>query len=73
MTGEKWIHPSFGCPECLAIYGWNLIGACASVGIERGKSTAQVASEFMSAYHQQHQNSPADDVELVDEVAEGGQ
>ena len=54
MGVEKRIHPSYGCPECLAILDWNLIGACASVGIERKKSTTQMVSEFMVAYHSRH-------------------
>ena len=41
------------CPECVA---WgasqpHLIGACASVGIEHGKSTQRMLFEITAAYH----------------------
>lgn len=43
-----------GCPAC-QIYadrlGWALVGACASVGIEHGKTTAEMAVEFLRGYH----------------------
>lgn len=46
-----------GCPECdayLARAGWSLVGALASVGIERGKSTAQMADEHLAVVHAGH-------------------
>jgi len=51
---RKTIHPSYGCSWCLSILDWNLIGACASVGIEHGRSTAEEAGLFMAAYHAKH-------------------
>ena len=54
---EKLIHPSYGCARCLAILDWNLIGACASVGIERKKTTQQMVSDFMAAYHTEHDDA----------------
>jgi hypothetical protein len=51
---EKTIHPSYGCPRCLEIFDWNLLGACASVGIEHGISTKELASQFMLSYHREH-------------------
>lgn len=42
------------CPDCQRYvdqFGWALVGACASVGIERGKTTGQMAVEFIRSYH----------------------
>lgn len=43
------------CDECedhIRTLGWAFAGACASVGIERGKSTARMASEYIQDYHE---------------------
>lgn len=45
-----------GRPDCLPCLEYlfaqpHLVGACASVGIERGKSTGQMLCEYLSAYH----------------------
>jgi hypothetical protein len=41
------------CPECMDHVDNHpyLVGACASVGIERGKSTAQMFREYIVNYH----------------------
>jgi hypothetical protein len=62
MSAPKVIHPAFGCSWCLAVLDWNLIGACASVGIEHGKPTGQMAAQFMAAYHAEHAEAYAEHV-----------
>jgi hypothetical protein len=39
------------CPKCMAHFDYGLVGACASVGIEHGKSTRQMLLEYLAAYH----------------------
>lgn len=41
------------CPQCMdyAMDQPHLVGACASVGIEKGKSTQQMLAEYLAAYH----------------------
>lgn len=42
------------CPECAAhaeSAGWSLVGACASVGIERGLTTSQMLARYLRSYH----------------------
>lgn len=43
------------CDECMVYakdVSWALLGALASVGIERGKSTQQMFIEYMDDYHE---------------------
>lgn len=42
------------CPDCWAHAASHphLIGACASVGIEHGKSTAEMVRDYLAAYHE---------------------
>lgn len=42
-----------GCADCQALVDTQpmLPGACASVGIEQGKSTRQVLAEYLASYH----------------------
>ena len=47
--------PLTDCEKCnayLLSLGWAAMHAFASVGIERGKSTAQMAREYLQAYHE---------------------
>ena len=46
------IVPLTECDECYAIVSPQLIGACASVGIEHGKPTKQMVREYLAAYHE---------------------
>lgn len=41
------------CPKCIEHYfdQPHLVGACASVGIEHGKSTAMMLGEYFAAFH----------------------
>lgn len=39
------------CAEHWDANGWSIIGACASVGIEHGKSTWQMAKDYFEGYH----------------------
>lgn len=41
------------CRECFEHYMQtpHLVGACASVGIEHGKSTSQMLTEYFERYH----------------------
>ncbi len=45
------IRSCFECNEYAADGGPALLGACASVGIERGKSTEMMLLEYLAAYH----------------------
>lgn len=40
------------CADCLAHWDVNLTAACASVGIEHGKSTYQMIREYLAGYHE---------------------
>jgi hypothetical protein len=55
------------CPDCLAY--WNrqpsLTAACASVGIEHGKSTPQMIREYLGSYHQRHHHDGKDEVRVA--------
>lgn len=52
----------FECEECVAAVTHNLIGACASVGIEHGKSTDQMLLEWLTDYHRRgHVARPSTD------------
>lgn len=45
------------CPECQRLIdstGWALVGACASVGIEEGMSTGQMAQAWLALKHADH-------------------
>lgn len=43
------------CPECFeAMHEPGLIEACASVGIEHGKSTWLMMKEYIDAFHARH-------------------
>ena len=41
------------CPDCLSYAASqpHLIGACASVGIEHGRSTQEMVVSFLAGYH----------------------
>lgn len=41
------------CPECATYLDAHphLVGACASVGIEHGKSTRQMLREYLATFH----------------------
>lgn len=43
-----------GCPDCLEHYvdRPHLVEACASVGIEHGKSTAEMLAGYFRDYHE---------------------
>lgn len=46
------------CVQCRLYFEENahlLVHACASVGIERGKSTRQMFAEHMAALHREHE------------------
>jgi hypothetical protein len=38
--------------------GWSLVGACASVGIEQGKSTDRMLFEFLAGFHFRGHRAP---------------
>jgi hypothetical protein len=52
MTGE-WDFIPDGCGECYLHFAEqpHLVGALASVGIEAGKSTWEMARDYMAAWH----------------------
>ena len=39
------------CEQCISYITPAVVGACASVGIERGKPTWQVLNEYLADYH----------------------
>ena len=40
------------CPDCAAYAGTaHMVAACASVGIEHGKTTGQMLTEIVESYH----------------------
>jgi hypothetical protein len=61
MTGRTVTRQQLAdCPDCLDWLGRNphIVGACASVGIEHGKSTSRVVFEYTAAYHfRQHRDA----------------
>lgn len=45
------------CPECQKLIneaGWSLVGACASVGIEHGMTTGEMAQHWLALKHREH-------------------
>jgi hypothetical protein len=52
-TPEQLKMPSdIGCNDCLAYWTPELTNACASAGIEHGKSTYQMIREYLAAHHE---------------------
>jgi len=49
------------CAECMRYYRSqpHLLGAFASVGIEHGKSTYQMAVDYFDYYHSSHHRKPS--------------
>ena len=49
------------CGDCMAHWDANphLTAACASVGIEHGKSTAQMLREYFAGFHQRGHQAAA--------------
>lgn len=46
------------CHNWLTAQGWNIVHAAASVGIEHGKSGAQVIREYLAGYHARRHAEP---------------
>lgn len=57
-----WPAEAAGCGECAALVNAQpmLIGACASVGIEHGKSTRQMLREYLQGYHDRGHRMPSE-------------
>lgn len=51
-----------GCPDCLQHYYATplLAEACASVGIEHGKSSAEMLSQYLAAFHERGHKEDGD-------------
>lgn len=49
------------CPACVdhAARSPHLVGACASVGIEHGKTTRQMLHEYLRGVHHREAHDPA--------------
>lgn len=48
---------AFDCDQCadtIRNFGFALVGACASVGIERGKTTGEMFDIWLAREHRQH-------------------
>jgi len=60
---DEWPDRVQNCDKCREFYfaqGPGLVGACASVGIEHGKSTWEMIAIYLDRYHaNKHRDTPS--------------